>query len=144
LDQLTALRLQALGAVNGMVVYVPPAHTREKDLDSIDPNSEPNLLSADVVWGLVTTHLSESSWRELLMGQQTGKQVVVLADAAFVPKLESALPGCVFSINPGDPGETERAIVDFLKQTDFEEEGKRMLIALGTLALGLLLFAPQD
>jgi hypothetical protein len=28
-DQVTALRLQALGAVNGLTVYVPPAHTRQ-------------------------------------------------------------------------------------------------------------------
>jgi hypothetical protein len=27
-DQVTALRLQALAAVNGLTVYVPPAHTR--------------------------------------------------------------------------------------------------------------------
>lgn len=27
-DQVTALRLQALGAVNGLTVYVPPALTR--------------------------------------------------------------------------------------------------------------------
>jgi hypothetical protein len=27
-DQVTALRLQALAAVNGLTVFVPPAHTR--------------------------------------------------------------------------------------------------------------------
>ncbi len=35
-DQVTALRLQALGAVNGLTVYVPPAHTRQSLLFS-DP-----------------------------------------------------------------------------------------------------------
>ena len=29
-DQVTALRLQALGAVNGLTVYVPPAYTRQR------------------------------------------------------------------------------------------------------------------
>jgi hypothetical protein len=27
-DQVTALRLQAMGAVNGLTLYVPPAYTR--------------------------------------------------------------------------------------------------------------------
>jgi hypothetical protein len=38
-DQVTALRLQALGAVNGLTVYVPPAHTRQGVAILLDPAS---------------------------------------------------------------------------------------------------------
>ena len=37
-DQVTALRLQALGAVNGLTVYVPPAYTRHTPT-SLDPEA---------------------------------------------------------------------------------------------------------
>ena len=143
-DQVTALRLQALGAVNGMVVYVPPAYTREQNFSGLDPNAEHNLTSADVVLGVVTTYPSDSSLQELNLAKTIGKRTIVLADDAYVSKLDAAFPGSVFAIDLRNPVQSEHAIVEFLKQTGLEEENKRMLIALGTLALGLLLFAPQD
>ena len=36
-DQVTALRLWALGAVNGLTVYVPPAFTRQDAPTLLDP-----------------------------------------------------------------------------------------------------------
>jgi hypothetical protein len=35
-------------------------------------------------------------------------------------------------------------MVQFLKQSEMEQAAKVALIALGTLALGLMLFAPQE
>ena len=43
-----------------------------------------------------------------------------------------------------DPANPERGIVQHLKNIDAEESTKNALLALGTIALGLLIFAPQD
>lgn len=144
LDQVTALRLQALGAVNGLAVYVPPAYTREPEFDAIDPNAQANLHSADVVLGVVTTYLSKSSRHELGMAKEIGKRTIVLAAPEFAPELHAYFPGSVVAINPLDPAQSEYDMVAFLKDMELEESNKRTLIALGSMALGLLLFAPQD
>jgi len=52
-DQVTALRLQALGAVNGLTVYVPPAHTRQIEQALLDPAVAAKLSEAEVVLGVV-------------------------------------------------------------------------------------------
>ena len=52
-DQVTALRLQALGAVNGLTIYVPPAHTRQASAVLLDPESAQKLNEADVILGVV-------------------------------------------------------------------------------------------
>ena len=38
-DQVTALRLQALGAVNGLTIYVPAAYTRRLPYKSVPRSS---------------------------------------------------------------------------------------------------------
>jgi hypothetical protein len=48
-NQVTALRLQALAAVNGLTVYVPPAYTRQDDSEHLDPQSDLRLREAHVV-----------------------------------------------------------------------------------------------
>lgn len=50
-DQVTALRLQALGAVNGLTVYVPPAYTRQGLATLLDPEAAQKLNDAEVVFG---------------------------------------------------------------------------------------------
>src|SRR6266852_4197781 len=52
-DQVTALRLQALGAVNGLTIYVPPAHTRVSPFQTLDEGSVRKLRESDVVLGVV-------------------------------------------------------------------------------------------
>jgi len=52
-DQVTALRLQALGAVNGLTVYVPPDYTRQGVAPIPDPDANQKLHEAEVVLGVV-------------------------------------------------------------------------------------------
>jgi hypothetical protein len=52
-DQVTALRLQALGAVNGLTIYVPPAYSRQLSYSSIDPEATQRLKDSDFVLGIV-------------------------------------------------------------------------------------------
>jgi hypothetical protein len=50
----------------------------------------------------------------------------------------------VIVIDPANPEQAEHAIVQQLKGVDGQQNTKKALIALGTLAPGLLIFAPQD
>lgn len=50
----------------------------------------------------------------------------------------------VVIIDPVNPAQTEFEIVQHLKQRNASQQATKALIALGTLALGLLIFAPQD
>lgn len=143
-DQTTALRLQALGAVNGLNVYVPPSYTRTSPLPLMDPQSEISLRGSDVVLGIITSAISESCRQELNAAKELGRRTIVMAEPAIASQLEPFFPGNVLMINPADPARAELGIVDFLKKTDLEQGARTALIALGTLALGLLLFAPQD
>jgi hypothetical protein len=51
-DQVTALRLQALAAVNGLTVYVPRAYTRQSFPAVLEPETGQKLKEADSFWGL--------------------------------------------------------------------------------------------
>lgn len=50
-DQVTALRLQALAAVNGLKAYVPPADTRMVAPSAMAPESRQKLSDTDVILG---------------------------------------------------------------------------------------------
>ncbi len=167
-DQVIALRLQALAAVNGLSVYVPPAYTRQPTATALDPQSEARLTDSDIILGVVTTYnVSEVCRQELSAAQSLNKKAIVLADPAsaswlqtyspgkrrVIPRAQSAksasslqnhFPGNVVVIDPANPAAAEQQIVQILKQMQIEQAAKTALIALGTLALGLMLFAPQE
>lgn len=141
-DQVTAFRLQALAAVNGLSVYVPPAFTRAQksiaDLTSAGP-----LIESDVVLGLISGGLSEGCRDELNLSIQLGKKLIIVAGIDIAPQL--LLPGAnVIVIDPAHPDLAEQSIMFQLKQIDIDQKNRTALLALGTLALGLLIFAPQD
>src|ERR1700684_1773166 len=94
-DQVTALRLQALGAVNGLTIYVPPAYTRQDVSGQLDPQSDLRLREADVVFGIVTFVLSDACRQELNIGKQLGKKTIVLADPAIAQDLAPHFPGSI-------------------------------------------------
>ena len=143
-DQTTALRLQALGAVNGLNVYVPPSYTRTSAQAAVDPQSESSLRAADVVLGIITSAISESCRQELNHAKALGRKTIVMAEPGTAAQLEPFFPGNILIIDPADPAQAEFGIVQFLKNTELEQNAKTALLAIGTLALGLLLFAPQD
>jgi hypothetical protein len=148
-DQVTALRLQALAAVKGLSVYVPPAYTRH----GVHPDPEPsqNLDASDLVLGVIGSSLgvlggglSEACRQELNAGVAAGKPTIVMADPAVAPQLQPHFGPHLITIDPAHPDRAELAIVEYLKSIDAEQNAKKALIALGTLALGLLIFAPQE
>ena len=142
-DQVTALRLQALGVVNGLTVYVPPAHTRQGVEVLLDPESAQKLSEAEVVLGVVGAGLAEACRQELNAAMALGKNMIIMSYPAFAYQLQQYFTNLVV-IDPANPDEAEVGIVGRLKAINAQQNAKKALLALGTLALGLLLFASVD
>jgi len=136
-DQVIALRLQALAAVNGLSVYVPPAYTRQPR-SALDPQSDARLRESDVIIGVITVAISEVCRQELNAAKASGKKTIVIAKPALASWLEPYFPGDLVVIDPLDPAAAEQAIVEFLTKAEIAQQAKKTLIALGTLALGAL------
>ncbi len=139
-DQVTALRLQALASVNGLTVYVPPAHTRITDGSFMDAESERRLRECDVVLGVIGTSPTSACSEELSLGSSLRKQSIIMAYPAFVPALQARFTSDVIVVDPHQPAAAEQEIVRHLGAIGSQKPSSA-LVALGTLALGLLLFA---
>jgi hypothetical protein len=144
IDQVTALRLQALGAVNGLTVYVPPAFTRQGASALLDPEASQKLNDAEVVLGVVGAGLTEACRQELNAGMTLHKSMIVMSYPAFAPQLQPYFGSNLVVIDPVNPDGAEIGIVRHLKTIDAQQNAKKALLALGTLALGLLILAPAD
>ncbi|MBI3680850.1 MAG: hypothetical protein HY235_10690 [Acidobacteria bacterium] len=143
-DQVTALRLQALGAVNGLTVYVPPAFTRQGVPTLLDPEASQKLNEAEVVLGIIGAGLTEACRQELNAGMALRKNMIVMTYPASAPELQPYFASNLVVIDPANPGGAEIGIVQHLKTIDAQQNAKKALLALGTLALGLLILAPAD
>jgi hypothetical protein len=143
-DQVTALRLQALAVVNGLTVYVPPAYTRAASSTPLGPEVGQKLVEAEIILGVVGTGLTDACRQELDRGIALHKTTIVMADPAFEQQLEPYFGPNLVVIDPAHPDHAELKIVEYLKAIDAEQNTKTALLALGTLALGLLIFAPTE
>ena len=143
-DQVTALRLQALGAVNGLTVYVPPAYTRQSPSAGPDSESGQQLNTADVILGVVASGLSEACRQELNAALAVRKPTIVMADPQHASLFAPHFGPNLIVIDPLSPDRAELGIVQHLKGIKAAQNATKALLALGTLALGLLILAPQD
>ena len=142
-DQVTALRLQALGAVNGLTVYVPPAYTRHVPT-RLDPEVSQKLNEAEVVLGVVGAGLSDACRQELDTGMTLHKHMIVMSYPWLAPQFQPHFGSNLVVIDRVNPGEAENLVVRHLKSIDARKSAKTALLALSTLALGLLILAPAD
>jgi len=143
-DQVTALRLQALGAANGLRIYVPPAYTRQGLAALLDPDAAQKLNDAEVVLGVVGAGLSEACRQELNAGMAQRKHMIVMSYPEFAPQLHPYFGPNLVVIDPDSPDGAEISIVQYLKTIDAQQNAKKALLFLGTLALGLLIPVPSD
>ena len=143
-DQVTALRLQALGAVNGLTVLRTPAYTRQGVPTLLDPEASQKLSDAEVVLGVVGTGLTEACRHELNTGMTLHKNMIVMSYPEFAQQLQPYFGANLVVIDPANPDGAEIGIVRHLKTIDARQNAKKALLALGTLALGLLILAPAD
>src|SRR5712692_7264508 len=109
-DQVTALRLQALAAVNGLTVYVPPAHTRLGASIFLDPEAGQKLGEAEVVLGVVVAGFTEACRQELNTGISLHKNMIVMSDPRFASQFQQYFESNLVVIDPTNPAETEVGI----------------------------------
>ncbi len=141
-DQIIALRLQTLAAVSGMTVYVPPATTRQVWTGVLVPEVQEQLRQSDVVLAVITQNPTPSAVTEMNTAVTWGKLLIPIVGprvplqyyAAFQPH---------FVVNPIDPSETERQIVQFLAGKQ-QTEAVKVGLLLGTVAVALLLLLASE
>jgi len=143
-DQVTALRLQALAAVNGLTVYVPPVHTRQNPTNFLYPEVSQKLGESDLILGVLSAGLTEACRQELNSSLALRKNTIVMASPALAQQLQPHFGANIVVIDPINPDRTEQGIVQHLKTVDAQQNAKKALLALVTLALGLLIFARAD
>ena len=119
-------------------------HTRARDVPTfLDPEVAHKLNDADVVLGVVGAGLTEACRLELNLGIDLHKTMIVMAYSEFASQLQPYFKNLVV-IDPANPGEAEAGIVRYLATLNAQQSAKNALLALGTLALGLLILAPAD
>jgi hypothetical protein len=142
-DQVTGLRLQALAAVNGLTVYVPPADTRQPNRVFLDPESSRKITDSDIVLCVVGAGLTESCRLEINAAILQNKKILPMCYPQFAQQLEPYFGPNIVVIDQTKPDLAERQIVLYLNALNAEKKQTVALLALGTLALGLLIFAPS-
>jgi hypothetical protein len=93
-----------------------------------------------VVLGVIASGFSEACRQELNTGVALVKPSMVMVDTSFAHELQRYFGPNLIVIDPSHPGRAELDIVAHMKTLHTEEGIKRSLLALGTLALGLLIF----
>src|SRR5437879_6316637 len=106
-DQVTALRLQALGAVNGLTVYVPPAYTRQSQAAVLDAEAAQKMQEADVMLGVVGAGLSEACRQELNTGRTSRKPTILMADGLLAGQLQPNFGPNLIVVDPANPDRAE-------------------------------------
>jgi hypothetical protein len=124
-DQITALRLQALGAVNGLTVYVPPAFTRPGDACGLDPEAGLKLKEAEVVLGVISAGLTDACRHELNTGMALHKDMIVMSHPHFAAQLQPYFGSNLVVIDPANPDAAEIGIVQHLKTLDARQSAKK-------------------
>jgi hypothetical protein len=94
--------------------------------------------------GVVGTGLTEACRQELNAGMSLHKNMIVVSYPEFEQQLQPYFKTNLVVIDPANPGGAEIGIVEHLKNVDASQNAKKALLALGTLALGLLILAPAN
>ncbi len=142
-DQLVALRLQTLAAVYGLTVYVPPATTRQTPNPELTEEVQGKLWESDVVLAVMMRNPAASAVSEMNWALATGKLMIPIVSPSVSPDYYVRFQPH-FMLNPADPSQTEGAIVNFLADKQQTERTKTALLALTTLAVGLILFSSDS
>lgn len=147
-DQVTALRLQVLGAAEGLSVYVPPLSTRthaaytalpfQPSIPAAGPEWLSELNGSDIVLGLIGRGWSDACRNELEIGLKLGKRLVILCDRAVLHGIPPSLSSHAVPIDLANPEETLTRVIRDLKQIGSSQVAPSALLALVALAFGLL------
>src|SRR6266542_5209968 len=139
MDQIVALRLQALATVYGLTSYVPPATTRQTPDPQLTEEVQRKLHESDVVLAVMMHNPANGAVSEMNSALATGKLLIPIVSPMVSPECYTRFEPH-FVLDPADPSRTESAIVQFLAQRHQVNHAKTALLALATVAVGLLLF----
>lgn len=130
--------------MNGLTVYVPPAHTRQAVAQLLDPEVAGKLNEAEIVLGVVGNGLTEACRQELNTCLTLRKNMIIMSYPLFARQLQPHFGSNLVVIDPLNPAAAENGIMQHLKSLDAQQKAQKALLALGTLALGLLIFGAAD
>jgi hypothetical protein len=105
------------------------------------------MNEADVILGVVGMEISDACWQELRASRESQRPTIVMAGPRVAPQLQPFFGSDLIAVDPERPDLAELAIVRHLKNVEAGQPAKKALIALGAVALGLLIlaaFAPQN
>jgi len=142
-DQLVALRLQTLAAVYGLTVYVPPATTRQSFDHGLSKEVEDKLRGSDVILAVMMHDPSAGAVSEMNAALTYGKLLIPIVSPSVPAEYYAAFQPH-FVLNLTDPSQTESEIVRFLAERQQTSDSQAALVALTTLALGLILFSSNS
>jgi hypothetical protein len=143
IDQLVALRLQTLAAVYGLTVYVPPATTRQTLEPRLSKEVEDRLKESDVILAVMMHNPAASALSEMNWALAHGRLLIPIVSPSVSPEYFAAFQQH-FVLNLDDPSQTESSIVKFLAEKQQATHSTAALVALTTLALGLILFSSNS
>ena len=121
-DHATALRLKALGAVNGLAVYVPPVPTRMNGHGSLDPESSTQLRESEIIVGVLTSEITQACVQELNLGKQLVKKCIVICEPQWAQQLSPYFPDGLLVLNPANPAEAETQLMNFLTAAKLQKD----------------------
>ena len=142
-DQLVALRLQTLAAVYGLTVYVPPATTRQTIEPGLSREVEDRLRESDVILAVMMHAPAQSAVSEMNWALAEGKLLIpIVSPSVALEYYAHFRPHFVLDL--ADPSKTESSIIKFLAEKQQANHSTAALVALTTLALGLILFSSNS
>jgi hypothetical protein len=108
----------------------------------MDMESREKLKETDVILGVIgAAGFVEACREEINNGIALQKNTIVLCDPVVEPLLRPHFGSNLVVLNPVDPAQTETRIVQHLKTMHAKQTEQKALVALSTLAIGLLIFA---
>ncbi len=102
------------------------------------PEIQQQVAQSDVILGVVGSGLEDACSLEMNTGITLRKSMIVMSNPEFEKTLRPPFGPNLVVIDPANPAQTETAILQRL--TTMDQNKKMALLALGTLALGLLIF----
>ena len=138
-DFVTALRVQAVAAAEGLDAIVPPQKTRE-DSSFTEHFHNVDVSSSDIVLGIALQGVTpQMEWE--LRRARLDQNRLILRSPGVGASLDELYPGNTIAL--GDAGwiETETRISRAVGSTSLDPEAKRALLGMVLMAAGLHLMA---
>lgn len=137
-DFVTALRVQAVAASEGLDAIVPPKATRELDVHAhfhdIDVSSS-RVVLAIAMYGVT----DQMRWE--LQRAKKSEDVIILTSPEWGKDLDQQYPGKTIILGSGRWAETEAQISKVVDSTTLDDDAKRSLLGMVLMAAGVHLMA---